>query len=129
MTDAIDTVPAGRADLAWLLATCPEPKVRNGRKAVDLAKTLTEYDLHPYNLTVLAAAHAENGDFAKAVEIQNKAIELAEVAAEDQLNNLKRGSSVTSPDGSERWLIKSEVLVAMRARIGLYTGGSPFRDE
>jgi tetratricopeptide (TPR) repeat protein len=57
---------------AWLLSTSPEDDVRNGPLAVidTLAAIELESDTPPVFLDTLAAAYAESGDFAKAVEIQ-----------------------------------------------------------
>ena len=67
----------GYNDFAWLLATCPDDKYRNGKKAVELAQKAME--LMP-NVTAiydtLAAAYAEEGQFKKAVDFQQKAIDL-----------------------------------------------------
>ncbi|MGD0898315.1 MAG: tetratricopeptide repeat protein [Thermoguttaceae bacterium] len=65
-------------NLAWVLATAPEEKLRDGKRALVLAKEaskLTEYK-HDYILSTLAAAHAEDGDFASAQEWAAKAVEL-----------------------------------------------------
>lgn len=62
------------ADHAWLLATCPEAKFRDGQKAVTLGKKaceLTNYKIAS-QVSALAAAHAEAGDFKAAVEMQKK---------------------------------------------------------
>lgn len=65
--------------LAWVLATCPEKKVRNGRRAVEAAQaacTLSENNVWRY-LLALAAAHAEAGDFASAKTSLQKMLDLA----------------------------------------------------
>ena len=62
-------------DLAWLLATSPDAKVRNGPEAVTLAEksvALTGGTNAAY-LDALAAAYAETGQFDKAVGIQKQA--------------------------------------------------------
>jgi len=66
-------------NLAWVLATSPDEKLRNGRRAIELATDackLTEYKL-PHILSTLAAAYAETGDFTNAIKWATKAVELA----------------------------------------------------
>jgi tetratricopeptide (TPR) repeat protein len=63
---------------AWILATCPEDALRSGTRAVAEASracTLTDWK-DPYALGTLAAASAEAGDFAAAVQCQTRALEL-----------------------------------------------------
>ena len=60
---------------AWLWSTCPNGRYRDGKKAVASATRaceLTEWN-DPALLEVLAAAHAETGDFESAVKWQTKA--------------------------------------------------------
>jgi tetratricopeptide (TPR) repeat protein len=63
---------------AWILATCPDAKIRNGQEAVVAATSaceLTHWKV-AHALTTLAAAYSETGDFAKAAEWQEKALGL-----------------------------------------------------
>jgi tetratricopeptide (TPR) repeat protein len=74
-------------NLAWLLATCPNESLRNGRKAVELA-TQADQLVHGANtlvLRTLAAAYAENGEFGKAIETARTARQLARMHGDDSL--------------------------------------------
>ncbi len=66
--------------MARLLATCPDDSVRNGRAAVELAQRVVNATNGQavYPLATLAAAHAEQGDFAAAIDAAERAIALAE---------------------------------------------------
>ena len=76
---------------AWLLATSPEDSIRNGQKALELAKLAAEKTNYreSYILSTLAAAYAESGDFEKAREWSEKAVALAEKEKEERLDDLK----------------------------------------
>ena len=74
-------------DLAWLLATAPDPRLRNGTEAVPLAEEacrLTNYRI-PRFIGTLAAAYAEDGRFDDAVAAAQQAISLAEAQGNDAL--------------------------------------------
>lgn len=65
---------------AWLLATSPEDKLRDGKRSVELATEackLTDYK-QAHILSTLAAGYAEQGDFDKAIEWSTKAVELGQ---------------------------------------------------
>jgi tetratricopeptide (TPR) repeat protein len=67
-------------NLGWLLATCSDPSVRNGARAVEVAARaeLLSGGEDPLILHTLAAAYAENGQFSQAVETAQRALQLAE---------------------------------------------------
>lgn len=79
---ALELIPnlvnAQRA-LAYLLATSPEARLRNGTKAIELAQRANQLTggSNPAVLDTLAAAYAEQGRFEEAVETVRQAIERA----------------------------------------------------
>ncbi|WP_197442639.1 tetratricopeptide repeat protein [Lignipirellula cremea] len=63
---------------AWLLATCPDEKIRDGKQALESGENacrISEYR-SPYDVKSLAAAYAEIGDFENAVKWQTKVVTL-----------------------------------------------------
>jgi hypothetical protein len=67
-------------NLAWLLATCEDPTVRDGSGAVVYAGKAVSatHRKNPSFLATLAAAHAEAGQFAEAVSVQKEATGLVQ---------------------------------------------------
>jgi tetratricopeptide (TPR) repeat protein len=66
-------------NLAWLYATCEDPKFRDPKAALDHAQRavdLTQWK-EGESIDTLAEAHFANGDYRQAVEIQKKALALA----------------------------------------------------
>jgi serine/threonine-protein kinase len=64
------------ARCAWLLATCPNPELRDGQRAVEYAEracSLTDWN-DWLSLDAHAAASAESGDFEWAVTCQERAV-------------------------------------------------------
>jgi len=94
--------------LAWLLATCPDPAVRDGQTAVSearLACRLSEFR-SAAALDALAAAYAETGRFDRAVVAARHAARLALV---------ERSAAVS--------------LSEVRQRLGWYLKGRPWRSQ
>jgi tetratricopeptide (TPR) repeat protein len=93
--------------LAWLLATCPKQEVRDGRKAVELARKACDLDgWHaPWRLETLAAAYAEVGDFKEAVKWAKEAVK--------------------SADG----LLSKGQVDSIQERLKLYEQGKPYREK
>lgn len=73
---------AALQNLAWILATSWDEKVRNGPEAVRLAERASELTNRQdaQMLAALAAAHAEAGQFAEAVTTAQHAIEIAQAS-------------------------------------------------
>jgi tetratricopeptide (TPR) repeat protein len=66
---------AGLATLALWLSACPDAKHRDGKRAMDLAQKAHKQERHNTQaIQALAAAHAENGQFAEAIRWQEHAL-------------------------------------------------------
>jgi cytochrome c-type biogenesis protein CcmH/NrfG len=86
---------AALSNLAWLLATSPDPTLRNGPEAVRLAEradsTSSRSDKHPTVLRILAAAYAEEGQFTEARETARDALEAANIQGNTTLAEALQG--------------------------------------
>jgi tetratricopeptide (TPR) repeat protein len=73
--------------LAWLLATSPQASLRDGKKAVQLARQANDLagGKSPVVLRALAAALAESGQFDVAAQTAQKAIDLAQATGRQDL--------------------------------------------
>ncbi len=94
-------------NLAWLLATCPESSLRDGKSAVERAQQaeqLGEVEL-PQLLDTLAAAYAEAGRFDEAVTTAKRALNFPAIQNDKSLAE------------------------AIQSRLKLYEAKSPFHEQ
>jgi len=72
-------------NLAWVLATCPDGSLRNGSRAVEIARQADQLlgGTNTLVLRALAAAYAESGQFEKATRTAQAAIQLARMHRDD----------------------------------------------
>jgi tetratricopeptide (TPR) repeat protein len=104
-TDPKDS--GGYCSRAWIWATCPDEKFRDGAKAVESATKACDFDnwTDADDVDTLAAACAEKGDFDSAVKWETKSLEL----------KLQLWSDKKPED--------------LKARLELYKSGKPYREE
>ena len=79
--------------LAWILSTAPEPSIRDGTRALDLAQRASQTSGGRNLLIsrVLAAAYAENGRFPEAIQVVQEAEQRAEASGQSASASLLRG--------------------------------------
>ena len=84
--------PMARNNLAWLLATSSDASIRNGPKAMELAKQAVQLSggKDPNYLRTFAAACAETGRFAEAKETAQQALQAAQNQGNSTLANTIR---------------------------------------
>jgi len=94
------------SNLAWVFATCPEVSIRDGTRAVELGERALRISggKIPMIYKVLAAAYAENGRFAEAVE------------------TAQRGAEIATGQGNPA------LAADLESNIVLYQSGRPLRD-
>jgi protein O-mannosyl-transferase len=94
-------------NLAWLLATFPDARIRNGPKAIQLAEhaNIATEGTNPVIAATLSAAYAETGRFPEAVKTARRALELARASGNTNLAE------------------------AIKAQISLYDAGIPSRES
>jgi len=97
--------PEAMAKQAFLLATSSDPKTRQTKQALDLARQACDLSLNPSAemLDILAVAYAESGDFGQAVQIEQKALDKA----------LSEG--------------KNELVSEIKKRLELFKANQPYR--
>jgi len=69
--------PAVLNNLAWLLAACPDPEIKNPSRALALALKAVRLEASAHILDTLAECYYALGDYGKAVETGQKAIRLS----------------------------------------------------
>ncbi|MGE5137979.1 MAG: tetratricopeptide repeat protein, partial [Rudaea sp.] len=84
---------------AAVWATCPDEKVRDGKKAIASALRACELSEWKdwFQLSALAAAYAESGDFKQAIAWTTKAREIAPVQERDELEEMLKLYQEGSP--------------------------------
>lgn len=87
-------------NLAWVLATSPNDKLRDGKRSIELGQLackLTDYK-QAHILSTLAAGYAETGDFETAISWSTKAVEAGDEPLKDQL-----GKELASYKAGKPW--------------------------
>ena len=108
-------------NLAWVLATSPDEKLRDGPRAIELATKgceLTEYK-QAHVISTLAAGYAETGDFENAVKWSKRAIEVGDASLKEALRK-ELASYLDKRHGRE---LKQQDRGAAPARRGRQAGG------
>ena len=106
---ALESAPydaEAQKNMAWIMATSPDSRIRNGAKAVELAERANQLTdgRNPLMLIILAAAYAEAGRFSEALSTAERAVQAANDSGDVALAH------------------------AARAHIAHYRSGQPVRD-
>lgn len=97
---------SAQMNLAWVLATCPDPSLRDGAAALALAQHASQLSggQNPVVLRALAAAYAENGQFPDAIATAQLALQI---------------SSQSNP----------RLAASLQSQLKSYQNNQPFRDQ
>lgn len=106
LTKGFSPLPREANNLAWLLSTAPDDRIRDAKEALRLATLACDATEHkqPELLDTLAAAQANAGDFKQAVVTSDTAMRLARDAGKTALER------------------------SLATRRALYEAGKPYRD-
>jgi protein O-mannosyl-transferase len=114
LPDLADAMP----QLAWIMATHPDPQVRNGRRAVEVAERLCGLAPDdPRYLDVLAAAYAEAGDWRAAMDAGRKAVASCQRILDTSPLDLQARRELT------------DSMTLMQAHLRGYEASQPVRDS
>lgn len=105
-------------NFAWVLATSPDDKVRDGKRAIELATKAAELSSYsvPHILSTLAAAYAETGDFENAKKWSQQAIDAGQADVEAAQDSEARTKAQASLD-------------ALKKELASYEAGKPIRER
>lgn len=95
---APDSVPLART-LAQILASAPDPAVRDGERALELARRVMEAKPDAAGAETLAMALAQNGRFDEAVRVQEELVRRAEQAGNPAVTARLRANLERYRDG------------------------------
>lgn len=93
-------------NLAWVLATTPDEKLRDAKRSIELgtlACEVTEFKM-PHILSTLASGYAESGDFDTAIKWSSKAVELSK----EEENKDQLGKELESYKNKKPWREQQE---------------------
>jgi tetratricopeptide (TPR) repeat protein len=113
-------------NLAWVLATSPNDELRDGKRAIDLAKQaceVTEYK-QAHIISTLAAAYAESGDWENAVTWSQKAVDLGDEQTKTQL-----AKELESYQQKKPWREEAPPEEPAISTTPPQTGAAPSQDE
>lgn len=97
-------------NFAWVLATSPDDKLRDGPRALKMATKAAEASGYetPHILSTLAAAYAETGDFDNAAKWSEKSVELSQKDVEAAKANIEKADAKADLEALKKDLAKIE---------------------